>query len=340
MVKRQLGTRIILLAATAWTVALVWTVRASPVGLASGSDGAEASGVLHATPEQAPISSLKTAMETSAEAQAASAGCVTCHTKTDEATMHPSGTVTLGCATCHGGNPTIAVAASLDVTSQEYRAAKQKAHPQPRVSDLWKTAANPERAYTAWLEESPEYIQFVNPGDLRVVDKTCGGCHAAEVRNVRTSMMTTGAMLWQAALYNNGGAPYKNARYRRELRHGRPAAAAAGVPATDDGRDAHERMAAVPRAAAALGSDAARQRPARVRARRHEEGGDRQPDRGGRARAAGREAERSRVRHGAAHRPGVPRAAEDASARSAALLPRARTISRATIAAAAAPAVT
>jgi hypothetical protein len=26
-------------------------------------------------------------------------------------------------------------------------------------------------------------------------------------------MMTTGAMLWQAALYNNGAAPFKNARY-------------------------------------------------------------------------------------------------------------------------------
>ena len=78
---------------------------------------------------------------------------------------------------------------------------------------MWKSAANPERAYTKWLEESQEYIQFVNPGDLRVVDKTCGSCHAAEVRNVRTSMMTTGAMLWEAALYNNGGAPYKNARF-------------------------------------------------------------------------------------------------------------------------------
>ena len=127
--------------------------------------------------------------------------------------MHPSGTVTLGCATCHGGDPKVAVAAGLAMDSAEYKAAKNKAHPQPRVSDLWKSAANPERAYTQWLKESQEYIQFVNPGDLRVVDKTCGSCHAAEVRNVRTSMMTTGAMLWEAALYNNGGAPYKNARY-------------------------------------------------------------------------------------------------------------------------------
>lgn len=152
-------------------------------------------------------------METPAEATQASAGCVTCHTKTDEASMHPSGTVTLGCATCHGGDPAVSIVAGVAEDSSEYRAAKRRAHPQPRVSDLWKSAANPERAYTAWLQESPEYIQFVNPGDLRVVDRTCAKCHAAEVRNVRTSMMTTGAMLWEAALYNNGGAPYKNARY-------------------------------------------------------------------------------------------------------------------------------
>jgi hypothetical protein len=152
-------------------------------------------------------------METPDQARAASAGCVTCHTKTDEATMHPSGTVTLGCATCHGGDPKVSVGSGIAADSAEYAAAKTKAHPRPSVPTLWKSSANPERAYTDWLRESQTYIQFVNPGDLRVVDRTCGTCHAAEVRNVRTSMMTTGAMLWEAALYNNGATPYKNARY-------------------------------------------------------------------------------------------------------------------------------
>jgi len=44
------------------------------------------------------------------------------------------------------------------------------------------------------------------------VEETCGNCHAREVRAVQTSMMTHGGMLWQAALYNNGGFPYKTAR--------------------------------------------------------------------------------------------------------------------------------
>ena len=127
--------------------------------------------------------------------------------------MHPSGTVTLGCTTCHGGDATITVAAGLAPDAPDYLAAKKKAHPQSRVAGLGTSSANPVRPYTEWLRESEEYIQFVNPGDLRVADRVCGRCHAAEVRNVRTSMMTTGAMLWEAALYNNGGAPYKNARY-------------------------------------------------------------------------------------------------------------------------------
>ena len=198
--------RIIVLALVAWAAALAAS--------STGGRGAGRSESANPAPPAGPATTADRSQSTTgADAAAASAGCITCHTKTDEATMHPSGTVTLGCATCHGGDPAIAVAASVAAGSSEYRAAKRKAHPQPRVSDLWKTAANPQRAYTAWLQESAEYIQFVNPGDLRVADKTCGPCHAAEVRNVRTSMMTTGAMLWQAALYNNGSAPYKNARY-------------------------------------------------------------------------------------------------------------------------------
>src|SRR4029079_9038743 len=134
------GVRIILLASVAWTVALVWTVAASNVPAPTPQGGG-----------------IKGSMETSDEATAASAGCVTCHTKTDEATMHPSGTVTLGCATCHGGDPKVSGAAGLDMEAKEHKDAKRKAHPQPRVSDLWKTAANPERAYTQWLQESQEY---------------------------------------------------------------------------------------------------------------------------------------------------------------------------------------
>src|SRR5208282_5335320 len=73
----------------------------------------------------------------------------------------------------------------------------------------------PERIFTKWLQESAEFIKFVNPGDLRVAAETCGsaGCHPSETRAVSTSMMTHAGFLWGAALYNNGGFPYKNAHF-------------------------------------------------------------------------------------------------------------------------------
>ncbi len=53
----------------------------------------------------------------------------------------------------------------------------------------------------------------MNPGDLRVAEKACGLCHKESVDHVWHSMMNTGPMLWGAALYNNGGSPFKNYIY-------------------------------------------------------------------------------------------------------------------------------
>src|SRR5262249_5349804 len=99
--------------------------------------------------------------------------------------------------------------------SAPYDAAKRQAHVAPRLRDLWKTSANPERSYARPNEESAEYVRFVNPGDLRAARQGCGqtGCHPAEVALVQKSMMTTGPMLWAAALYNNGTFPLKLPRF-------------------------------------------------------------------------------------------------------------------------------
>ena len=149
------------------------------------------------------------------EADRKNAGCISCHTQTDEATMHATGTVRLACTDCHGGNSGILISTVVKSGSTEYDQAKRAAHPQPRDPGLANRSANPVRAYTQWLKESPEYVRFVNPGDLRVAAESCGsaGCHATEVRNVSTSMMTTGGMLWGAALYNNGAYPHKDTRF-------------------------------------------------------------------------------------------------------------------------------
>ena len=150
-----------------------------------------------------------------ADAAPLSAGCMSCHGTTDSATMHPTGTVQLTCSDCHGGNPVVMRPAASKNTDPAYLQARARAHPKPKVPRLWKSSANPVRAAADWLKEDKEYIRFVNPGDLRVAGETCGSaaCHVAEVRAVSTSMMTHGAMLWSAALYNNGSFPLKDAHF-------------------------------------------------------------------------------------------------------------------------------
>jgi hypothetical protein len=153
--------------------------------------------------------------QTQEEADSKAYGCIACHGKTDSPSMHTTNTVRLGCADCHGGDPKVTPPSGTKPGDATYDQAKKQAHPQARIPSMWKGSANPVRPWVGWLKESKEYIKFVNPGDLRVAEDTCGqsGCHAKEVRAVETGMMTHGAMLWAAALYNNGGFPYKNPKF-------------------------------------------------------------------------------------------------------------------------------
>jgi hypothetical protein len=168
---------------------------------------------LHSATIQEPSSPVRE--QSQDEADAKSSGCISCHTSTDEPTMHPTRTVHIGCIDCHGGNNSIHVAAGTPPASPEYKAAKVKAHVQPHNPIFKNRASLPERVFTGWLAESAEYVKFINPGDLRVATETCGakGCHAAETRALSTSMMTHSGMLWGAALYNNGSYPTKNTRF-------------------------------------------------------------------------------------------------------------------------------
>src|SRR5882672_6632603 len=88
------------------------------------------------------------------EADRKSSGCVSCHTSTDEPTMHPTRTVHIGCTDCHGGNASISIAQDAATNSAKYNSAKQKAHVQPHDPVFKNRSALPERAYTKWLAES------------------------------------------------------------------------------------------------------------------------------------------------------------------------------------------
>jgi hypothetical protein len=137
--------------------------------------------------------------QTQAQADAKSIGCMECHQGV-EAMHKAEQNVVLGCTDCHGGNPA-------------RKLKKEQAHILPKNKEFWKTSANPSNS-NAWLNhESPEFIRFINPSDLRVAQQACGLCHGEIIHNVDHSMMNHGAMLWGAALYNNGGFYLKNYRF-------------------------------------------------------------------------------------------------------------------------------
>ena len=119
---------------------------------------------------------------------ASEAGCIGCHRPVDSHgerhgiedahPWHP-----LSCTDCHGGNPNATT--------------RQAAHEVPFLGDP---------AYLRGLssdqldQQSRSYLQFVNPGDLRVADRGCGsrssanngsGCHQSTVEAVQKNVMAT-----------------------------------------------------------------------------------------------------------------------------------------------------
>jgi len=125
--------------------------------------------------------------------------------------MHQNPGVVLGCADCHGGDAKVTKPEGAKREDAAYLAALRVAHVLPRDERAWKwpSSATPERTYTLLNRESPEFVRFINPGDLRVAREACGACHLAIIHASERSLMATSAMLWGGAAYNNGILPYK-----------------------------------------------------------------------------------------------------------------------------------
>ena len=164
--------------------------------------------------ENAPLWPPAPRNQSPAESHAKTAGCMSCHLSTDQKTMHRDESIVLGCADCHGGDASVFAAPGLDLSNPEYIALKERAHVQPRFPEAWGledgvAGVPPIRTYTLFNRESPDYIRFRNPGDYRVVDEACGACHAEYIEAAKRSLMSTGAMFWNGAAYNNGIIPNK-----------------------------------------------------------------------------------------------------------------------------------
>ena len=197
--------------------------------LAIANEGERARSIKYPDYPPAPIKQLQ------ADADQKSAGCVSCHTDSDAATMHVSNSVVLGCTDCHGGAPGIFVPPGAP-TESAYDDARDDAHVQPRYPQGWHypSSANPQQSYTLLNRESPEFIRFVNPSDYRIASEACGACHQPIIdANVR-SLMATGAMLWGGAAYNNGILPFKNYIVGESYTRDGEAAQITGAPVDPD----------------------------------------------------------------------------------------------------------
>ena len=178
--------------------------------------------------------------QTESQAQQKSIGCMTCHTSTDRHTMHANPGVIIGCADCHGGNANVKVTKAIstgDHKSAAYRKAMKEAHILPRDEKFWNypSSASPQASYTRLNKEHPAFIRFINPGDLRVARDACGSCHLSIIQAQERSLMSTSAMLWGGAAYNNGILPYK--RYiigEAYTKDSEPAAIANPIKADND----------------------------------------------------------------------------------------------------------
>jgi hypothetical protein len=150
--------------------------------------------------------------ETRAQADTRSAACVKCHGPSDQSTMHRTPAVVLGCVDCHGGDARVPVPDGLTRSDPRYGALRDAAHVLPLYPRAWNFphSAKPKESYTLLNREAPQFVRFVNPSDYRVARLACGACHLAQIQASERSLMSTGAMLWGGAAYNNGILPYKS----------------------------------------------------------------------------------------------------------------------------------
>jgi hypothetical protein len=124
---------------------------------------------------------------------------------------HPFGTAAnLKCTTCHGGNPTGTDLATSHVP------------PPPEIGDeenqVHDAQAYFNRLTLAGIDKFPDYVvdgvthtgleflQFVNPGDLRVTGAGhgCGACHANHAEDVGSSLLATATGFYSGATYHAG----------------------------------------------------------------------------------------------------------------------------------------
>ncbi len=131
-------------------------------------------------------------------------GCLTCHQGIEQA----HGPIAEdNCVTCHGGDDQANTKEGAHIPIpedwEEIRGSGLPPAPHGFIRDF---------APDQLDQLDPAYVRFINPGDIRVVDETCGQCHPEQVATMPTSVMVTNAGHYFPTLFLAGIQPDRLAR--------------------------------------------------------------------------------------------------------------------------------
>lgn len=113
--------------------------------------------------------------------------CQTCHVGIEP--IHPPSAGMEGrCVVCHGGDAEAKTKEDAHIAVPSDWAAIRTDDLPPAPEGFIKDFASDQLA-----QVEPAYLRFINPGDIRVVDDTCGTCHPAQAASLKNSIMTTNA---------------------------------------------------------------------------------------------------------------------------------------------------
>ncbi len=114
--------------------------------------------------------------------------CQSCHV--DIEPIHPESVAELTgqCVLCHGGDRDADTLEEAHVPVPADWAAIRGPDLPAAPDGFIKDFASDQLA-----QVDPAYLRFINPGDIRVVDETCGRCHPDQSATLKNSIMTTNA---------------------------------------------------------------------------------------------------------------------------------------------------
>ncbi len=123
-------------------------------------------------------------------------GCTTCHVGIEQAhgPIQPE-----NCVVCHGGDGEALTQECAHISVPENWAEVRGEGLPPAEEGFIKDMAPDQLAAL-----DPDYVRFINPGDIRVNDESCGLCHQQRVEDLRNSIMTTNAGHYMPTLYLAG----------------------------------------------------------------------------------------------------------------------------------------